>query len=55
MSFLEQDITKKGWINKFLMFEADNIKKYEVKAIQDRAVYVKKTNRHLLELYYLVA
>ena len=30
-------------------------KEYEIEAIWDSTVYVKEANRHLLELYYLVA
>lgn len=43
-------------INKFLMleFEADNNKKYKIKAIQDRAIYIKEVGRHLSKLYYLI-
>ena len=35
-------------------FEISNNKKYMVKAIQDIAVYSKKTNGHFQGLYYLV-
>ena len=42
-------------MNKFLpKFEVDNNKEYKVKAIQDSGIYVKKANRHLSKLYYLV-
>ena len=36
-------------------FESGDNEKYELEAIQDSAVYVKKTGGHLLGLYYLVA
>ena len=54
---LEQDIIRKGWINKFLVpeFEPGNDKKYKVEAIQDSAVYAKETNGYLPGLYYLVS
>ena len=56
MSLLKQDITKKGQINKFLTeFEISNNKKYEVEAISKSAIYAKKADKYLLELYYLVA
>ena len=35
-------------------FDAGNNKKYKVEAIKDSIVYGKKTERHLLGLYYLV-
>ena len=43
-------------MNEFLVpeFEAGDDKKYEVKAIRDSAVYTKKEDEHLPELYYLV-
>ena len=56
MSLLEQDTTKKG--REFLVPEfkpGDNNKEYEVEAIRNNAVYVKEVDKHLLELYYLVA
>ena len=36
-------------------FEPGDDKEYEVKAIQDSAVYAKEKDEHLLGLYYLVA
>ena len=36
-------------------FETGDDKEYEVEAIQYSVVYTKKTDRHLLGLYYLVA
>ena len=41
-------------MNKLLEFKANNDKEYKVEAIQDSVVFVKKTNKYLLELYYLV-
>ena len=60
MLLLEQDITMKGWMNKFAKkpefeFKLDNNKEYKMKAIQESAVYTKEADGHLLELYYLVA
>ena len=55
MSLLEQDIIKKGREFSVSEFEPGDNKKYKVEAIQDNAVYAKKTNRHLPRLYYLVA
>lgn len=55
---LEQNTTKKGWINKFLLvleFEAGNNKEYKIEIIQNNSVYAKKANKYLLELCYLVA
>lgn len=37
-----------------LEFEVGNNKKYEMKAIRDSAVYAKKADKYLVELYYLV-
>ena len=48
MSLLEQNTTKKEWIDKNLTeFEADNIKKYEIEAIWDSIVYINKTEDNL--------
>ena len=60
MSLLEQDITRKGRINKLFLepepeFDAGDNKKYKVKAIINNVVYAKKTERHLPDLYYLVS
>ena len=49
MSLLEQDITKKKQVNKTLSepkreFEAENNKKYEVKAIINNMIYGKEAN-----------
>ena len=57
MLLLEQDSTKKKLMNKFaemLKFEPGDNKEYNVKAIQNSAIYIKKVNGHLLGLYYLV-
>ena len=35
-------------------FEPNDNKEYKIKAIRDNPVHAKKTDRHLLELYYLV-
>ena len=45
-------------MNKFLPvqeFEAGNNKKYEIKVIQNSAIYAKKVDKYLPRLYYLVA
>lgn len=58
ISMLEQDITKKKRINKFLSmskFEIGNKKEYKIKAIRNSTIYAKKANKHLSGLYYLVA
>ena len=57
MSLLEQDITKKEWVDKKvteLDFESDNSEEYKVKVIWDSAVYAKESKGHLPMLYYLV-
>ena len=43
-------------MNEFLVleFEPGDNKKYKMEAIHDSAVYVKKVDGNLLELYYLV-
>ena len=41
-------------MNKLPEFGMDDNKEYEVEAIWDIKVYVKKVDRYLLELYYLV-
>ena len=60
MSLLEQDTTGKKRMKGLFpepepKFDASNNKKYEVKAIIDSIVYVKKTKEYLLVLYYLVS
>lgn len=57
MSLLEQNKTKKGQIDEIvteLAIDNNDSKKYKVKAIWNSAVYVKKSEGHLLGLYYLV-
>lgn len=56
MLLLEQDITRKGRVNKFLelKLDADKNKKYKVKTIRDSAVYNKIVEGKLLKLYYLI-
>ena len=54
VSLLEQDTTRKGREFSMPEFKPGNDKEYEVEAIQDSAVYVKKVNKHPLGLYYLV-
>ena len=60
VSLLEQDTTRKGRMNKLIPelepeFDAGDNKEYKVEAIIDSAVYVKKAERHLPGLYYLVS
>ena len=55
VSLLEQDNTKKGQELSVLEFKPGNDKAYAMEAIRDIAVYVKETDKHLPELYYLVA
>ena len=52
---LEQDIIKKR--QEFLMqeFETGNDKVYQIEAIGDIAVYAKKADKYLSELYYFIA
>lgn len=56
MSLLEQEITKKGQMKKYLVpeFETSNNKEYKVKGIRDSTVYAKEADKHLPELYYLI-
>lgn len=51
---LKQDIIKKG--REFLLseLEPDNNKEHVMEAIRDSAIYVKKADKHLPKLYYLV-
>ena len=51
---LEQETIRKEW--EFLVpeYKLEDDKEYKVEAIRDSTLYVKKTNRVLLELYYLV-
>ena len=57
VSLLKQDTIKKSWMNKFSVpeFEAGDNKKYKVEAIWDSVIYIKEADRHLPELYYLIA
>ena len=55
LSWLEQDITRKGREFSVPEFKPGNNKESEVKAIQDSAVYAKEADGHLSGLYYLVA
>lgn len=54
MLLLEQDTKRKGRINKLPEFETDDDKKYEMEAICNSAVYAKKVDGHLSELYSLI-
>ena len=57
VSLLEQDTTRKGWVNKTteLDFKAGDDKEYEVERIRDSAMYaIELEAGHLPELYYLV-
>lgn len=51
---LEENRTRKRQEFLVLEFETSNNKKYKVEAIWDSVVYVKKVDKYLLELYYLV-
>ena len=55
VSLLEKDSPRKGREFSMPEFEPGNDKEYEMEAILDSAVYTKEVDRHLLELYYLVA
>ena len=61
MSLLEQDITRKGWVDEKtaeqLEFEADgDNKEYKVEGIYNSAVYARESEAgHLPGLYYLVS
>ena len=55
VSLLEQDTTKKGREFSVPEFKPSNDKEYKMEAIRDSAVYSKEIDRHLLELYNLVA
>lgn len=56
---LEEDTTRKGWVDKKdkkTKFEAGDKEEYEVKRIQNSAIYGKKLEKsHLPKLYYLVS
>ena len=56
---LEQDITKKGRINKLFPkpepeFDTSNNKEYKVEVIIDSTVYAKEEKGNLSGLYYLI-
>ena len=57
MSLLEQNNTKKERVENVLELDVGNKgnKEYKVKAIRNNAAYARKSEGHLLELYYLVA
>ena len=63
MSLLEQNITRRMWVEKVPELDASNegsekyegSKKYKVEAIWDSAVYIRESESHLPRLYYLVA
>ena len=57
MSLLEQDTTRKGWVdNKAELDAGNNSGKYKVEAIWDSTVYAKESESgHLPGLYYLVS
>ncbi len=55
MSLLEQDTTKKGWVETAIELDKGNSKKYDVKTICYSAVYTRQLEGHLPGLYYLVS
>ena len=59
MSLLEQDIIKKKRMNKLFLelkpeFDINNNKEYKIKVIRNSIIYIKKAEKHLISLYYLV-
>lgn len=57
MSLLKKNTIRKKQVEVnliLLKFEAGNSNKYKVEAIQDSAVYVRKSESYLPGLYYLV-
>ena len=54
ISLLEQDTIKKGRVEIAIELDKGNKKEYEVEAICNSAVYVRKSEEHLLSFYYLV-
>lgn len=59
MSLLEQNITKKRWVNNnnimaHLQLDKVESKEYEIKVICDNKLYANKWKSHLPGLYYLV-
>ena len=59
MSLLEQDTTRKKWVDKEdrqIEFKiGNNIKEYKLEVIRDSAVYAQEWKDHLPGLYYLVS
>ena len=60
MSLLEQNTTRKEWINELFLepepeFDAGDNKEYKIEAIIDSVVYAKKAEGHLPGLYHLVS
>lgn len=54
VSLLEQDTTKKEWVNSTLLeLDKGDSKEYEFEVIRDSAVYANKLEEHLPGLYYL--
>ncbi len=55
MSLLEQDITKKGWVETTIELDKGNSEEYKVETICDSKVYAKESDSgQLPSLYYLV-
>ena len=59
MLLLEQDTRKKKRISKLFLkpkpeYDINNNKKYKIEAIRNIIFYVKKTEKYLSSLYYLV-
>ncbi len=57
MSLLEQDSTKKRWVEIAIELDKSNSKEYKIEKIHDSEIYVKELNTgyHLLGLHYLVS
>ena len=58
MSLLEQNTTRKGWVDEDAteLDASDDSREYEVEAIQDSAIYAQESESvHLPGLYYLVS
>lgn len=56
---LEQNITKKKWINELFLkpkseFNIGNNKKYKIEVISNNTIYAKKVKKYLPSLYYLI-
>ncbi len=56
VSLLEQNITRKGWVEIAVKLDKGDSEEYEVEAIRNSAVYIKESDNshHLPGLYYLV-